>query len=83
MGMVVTSGSSRLGISHPRKFHGAEGKHAHESLAFTTWVDLTLAVQQADVIVSAKDRKRPELQDTIQANYTTLATELKTLDQDI
>jgi len=63
--------------------HGAEGKHAHESLAFTTWLDLTLAVQQAEAIASAMGRKRPGRRDTFQANYATLAAELKVLDQDI
>ncbi len=63
--------------------HGAEGKHAHESLAFTTWLDLTLAVRQAEAIASAMGRKRPKLQDTFQANFEALAKDLKALDQDI
>ena len=63
--------------------HGVKGKHAHESLAFTTWLDLTLAVRQAEAIAAAMGRKRPELRDIFQANYATLASELKALDQDI
>jgi zinc transport system substrate-binding protein len=63
--------------------HGAEGKHAHESLAFTTWLDLTLAIRQAETIATAMSRKRPELKDTFQANYAALAAELKALDQAI
>ena len=63
--------------------HGAEGKHAHESLAFTTWLDLTLAVRQAEAIAAAMGRKRPELQKTFQNNFRALAKDLKALDQDI
>jgi zinc transport system substrate-binding protein len=63
--------------------HGAEGKHAHESLAFTTWLDLTLAVRQADAITSSMGRKRPKLRDTFQVNFQALAKDLKALDQDI
>jgi hypothetical protein len=33
--------------------HGAKGKHAHESMAFTTWIDLDLAAQQAKAIAKA------------------------------
>ena len=63
--------------------HGAEGKHAHESLAFTTWLDLTLAAQQAEAICDALIRKRPILQKTFQTNCASLKKELKALDQDI
>lgn len=63
--------------------HGAEGDHAHEALAFTTWLDLTLAVRQAEAVAAAMGRKRPELRDTFQSNFKALAKELKTLDQDI
>jgi zinc transport system substrate-binding protein len=63
--------------------HGAEEKHAHEALAFTTWLDLTLAVRQAEAIAAAMGRKRPELRDRFQKNFEALAGDLKALDQDI
>jgi zinc transport system substrate-binding protein len=63
--------------------HGAEGKHAHESLAFTTWLDFELAARQAEAIAAAMGRKRPELDDTFQMNYKALAEDLKRLDRDI
>jgi zinc transport system substrate-binding protein len=63
--------------------HGAKGKHAHESLAFTTWLDLELAARQAEAILAAMVRKRPELRKTFQTNYASLLKELKALDQDI
>jgi zinc transport system substrate-binding protein len=63
--------------------HGAAGQHAHEALAFTTWLDLSLASRQAEAVVSAMGRKRPELRDTFQLNYKGLAKDLSALDQDI
>lgn len=63
--------------------HGAAGQHAHEALAFTTWLDLTLAVRQAEAVAWAMDRKRPELRDTFQRNYKALAGDLNALDRDI
>jgi zinc transport system substrate-binding protein len=63
--------------------HGAEGEHAHESLAFTTWLDLELAARQVEAIVSAMSRKRPELRKTFQTNYAALAKELEALDREI
>jgi len=63
--------------------HGAAGEHAHESLAFTIWLDFELAARQADAIATAMGRKRPELQKTFQNNYKALVADLKRLDQDI
>jgi zinc transport system substrate-binding protein len=63
--------------------HGTEGKHAHESLAFTTWLDLTLAVQQAEAIAKALGRKRPNLREAFQENLKTLEKELLDLDEKI
>ena len=63
--------------------HGASGEHAHEALAFTTWLDFALAIGQAETVASALARKRPELKDTFQNNLKSLAKDLKSLDQDI
>ena len=63
--------------------HGAEGKHAHESLAFTTWLDLSLAARQAEAIADEMARKRPALKKTFQTNCASLKKELEALDQDI
>ena len=46
--------------------HGAKGQHGHEALAFTTWIDFSLAAEQAKAIVKALSRKRPALRDTFQ-----------------
>ena len=63
--------------------HGAEGKHAHESLAFTTWIDFSLAAEQSKAIAQALSRKKPALKDTFQMNYEKLKGELLKLDRDI
>jgi zinc transport system substrate-binding protein len=63
--------------------HGSKGQHGHEALAFTTWIDFSLAAEQAKAIVKALSRKRPALRDTFQKNYEELKRELLKLDRDI
>ena len=63
--------------------HGGAGEHAHEDLAFTTWLDFELAARQAKAIAVAIGRKRPELRDTFQINFKALAKDLNSLDQEI
>jgi zinc transport system substrate-binding protein len=63
--------------------HGSEGKHAHESLAFTTWIDFSLAARQAKAIAEALSRKRPDLRGIFQKNYAALEQALMTLDKTI
>ena len=63
--------------------HGPGGDHAHESLAFTTWLDLRLAAKQAKVIADALSRKRPDLKNSFDQNYTALEKDLMALDRDI
>jgi zinc transport system substrate-binding protein len=63
--------------------HGSEGKHAHEALAFTTWIDFNLAAGQAKAIAEALGRKRPELKDTFQKNYQKLEQDLLKLDRNL
>ena len=63
--------------------HGPEGAHAHEDIAFTTWIDLELAANQAQAIVTALVRKKPELKKTFQQNYAALESDLSALDRRI
>ena len=63
--------------------HGGEDKHAHEALAFTTWLNFELAAGQAEVIAAALGRRRPELKDKFQNNLGSLVGELGALDQRI
>jgi zinc transport system substrate-binding protein len=63
--------------------HGPEGEHAHEGIAFTTWLDFSLVAEQAKAITTALSRKRPDLKDTFQKNYQKLEQDLLKLDQDL
>jgi zinc transport system substrate-binding protein len=63
--------------------HGSEGEHAHESLAFTTWIDFSLAARQAQSIAEALSRKRPEMRDAFQKKFQELEQDLLKLDRNL
>ena len=63
--------------------HGPGGKHAHESLAFTIWLDFDLAAEQAKAIAKAFGRKRPNLREIFQKNLGSLEKELFNIDKGI
>jgi zinc transport system substrate-binding protein len=63
--------------------HGSEGDHAHEALAFTTWIDFSLAARQAKAIAGAMSRKRSEMHHIFQKNYEALEKDLMALDKSI
>jgi zinc transport system substrate-binding protein len=63
--------------------HGPGGEHAHTGIAFTTWLDPSLAARQARAIADAMIRKRPELRKTFEENYAALESDLEELDRTI
>jgi zinc transport system substrate-binding protein len=63
--------------------HGPKGEHAHENLAFTTWLDFSIAAAQARATANALGRKLPARQDTIKQNFEALEQELLALDRQI
>jgi len=63
--------------------HGPTGKHAHENVAFTTWLDFDLASRHAKAIAEVLGRKRPALQGTFQKNIASLESDLLGLDREI
>jgi zinc transport system substrate-binding protein len=63
--------------------HGPGGEHAHEDVAFTTWLDFELAAKQAKEIEKVLSLKRPDLRDTFQKNYVNLEKELMSLDKEM
>ena len=67
----------------PTHSHGSEGEHAHESLAFTTWIDFSFAAKQAKAIAEALSRKRTDLRHIFQKNYAALEKDLIALDKTI
>jgi len=65
------------GITHS---HGESGEHAHAATNAHTWLDFTLAAQQADAIAEALSRKTPDQAATFATNLATLKQELAALD---
>jgi zinc transport system substrate-binding protein len=63
--------------------HGPKGKHAHEGIAFTTWLDLELAAGQAKAIAEALGRKMPGLKKVFQKNFAALEKDLLALDRQL
>jgi zinc transport system substrate-binding protein len=60
--------------------HGREGDHSHAGVAFTTWLDLGQAVQQARAVHDALSRHMPDQANTFTANFHALERDLQNLD---
>jgi len=60
--------------------HGPEGEHAHGGMAFTTWLDPKLAIQQAQAILSALTERWPEHQERFEAGFARLEKDLLDVD---
>ncbi len=60
--------------------HGPDGEHAHEATAFTTWLDMRLALCQAAHIRDAVIDLRPEAADEIRSRFAELERDLLDLD---
>jgi len=63
--------------------HGQSGEHAHEALAFTTWLDFDLAAAQALAVTAALTRGRPQFKADFEAGYLSLEKELMELDHHV
>ena len=61
--------------------HGPGGEHSHEGTAFTTWLDPTLAIRQADAIRHAFTVEWPDHATEFQAGFTSLENDLMQLDR--
>ena len=61
--------------------HGPEGEHEHGGWAFTTWLDPTLAVEQARVVAAALQVRLPESTTAIESRSAALEAELMGLDE--
>lgn len=60
--------------------HGPEGDHEHGGWAFTTWLDPTLAMEQARAVAAALQHRLPESSTAIDQRLAVLETDLATLD---
>ena len=63
--------------------HGLDGEHEHSATAFTTWLDLTLAVEQARAIKDAFSTRWPENRGQFEGEFTKLSQELTSLDDEM
>ncbi len=63
--------------------HGPEGEHSHRGTAFTTWLDPTLAVEQARSIADAFSRARPTQSEAFRAGLEALEADLRDLDEEL
>lgn len=62
--------------------HGEDGAHSHEGVAWATWMDLSLAIEQADAVKKAFIKRRPQERDFFETNFKELADTLKVLDSE-
>ncbi|MHC4992768.1 MAG: metal ABC transporter substrate-binding protein [Planctomycetota bacterium] len=60
--------------------HGPGGEHAHTGLAFTTWLDFSLALEQARAIHEALERLLPDEAEALDARFAALEDDLRDLD---
>lgn len=61
--------------------HGTEGAHEHTGWDHTTWLDPTLAVDQAEAVSRALISRRPVYEAIFNERFTALAAELRALDE--
>jgi zinc transport system substrate-binding protein len=83
--LVVTSKASEkewieLGdqVTHS---HGPTGEHAHSGYAFTTWLDMQIAAQQARATATALQRRWPEMAEDVSRELERLLAEIDSLDK--
>lgn len=70
--------ADRETVSHS---HGPSGEHSHTGVAFTTWLDMELAVEQARAVTVALIRHMPERDSEFSQRLTVLEADLHTLDR--
>ncbi len=64
----------------PTHSHGPEGEHSHGAIAFTTWLDPALAVEQARTVRDALVRIRPAREGAFGEGFAALERDLVGLD---
>lgn len=63
--------------------HGPEGEHSHGGIAFTTWLDPTLAIGQAAAIRDAFETARPASASEFADRFAALESDLRDLDREL
>jgi zinc transport system substrate-binding protein len=64
----------------PTHSHGMSGSHSHAGTASRTWLDPTLAIEQARMILKSLSQARPELAADFERNFKALEKDLLDLD---
>ena len=67
-------------VSHS---HGPGGEHSHGETAFTTWLDLTLAIEHAKGIRDVFAKARPDGEEAFQEGFASLERDLLGLDESL
>ena len=60
--------------------HGPDGEHDHAEIAFTTWLDQSIALEQARLIYETLKNTYPENSGIFESNFKELEKELVALD---
>ena len=60
--------------------HGPTGDHSHSGTAFTTWLDLEIAIEQARAVLDALVRTRPKHEEEFRQAFTDLEAEFRDID---
>ena len=63
--------------------HGPDGDHSHGGTVFTTWLDFSQAIKQAQTIKNSLDNVIKGSSSTLEKNFKLLIEDLGTLDQDL
>lgn len=63
--------------------HGASGEHRHGDMAFTTWLDPQLAIEQAAAVRDALVRLRPDAKADFRQGFASLQEDLQVLDEQL
>ena len=63
--------------------HGPEGAHSHAGTAFTTWLDFTQAVRQAQAVRDALVDAEIGPKETLMSNFNQLKEQLTALDESL
>ena len=63
--------------------HGPAGEHAHPEIAFTTWLDPGLAMEQAEAVAAALESLAPDQAKRLRNNLSSLQSRLSGLDREL
>lgn len=63
--------------------HGPEGEHEHEKVAFTTWLDFEIAIQQASSIKKGLEKGIPEKSQELTSNFQSLKKDLEAIHNEL